>query len=310
MKTLVSGSIAYDYIMDFPDYFKNHILPDKIHQLSVSFLIDDLKINFGGTAGNIAYNLVLLGESPTIISTAGYDFEKYKRWLLENGIDFSNIKIIGNELTAVAHIITDRSDNQITAFYPGSMKYPFGEIAPELLKDAMAIVAPGFAEDMKKNVEIYKKNNIPFIYDPGQQITSIGKDDLIDGMTGAKALICNDYEFSLIMNKTGLGEKNILDKVEILAVTLGEKGSAIKTKKEAIDIPPAKPDNIKDPTGAGDAYRAGFIKGLIEGWPMEKTGKVASVISTFAISEYGTQNHSFGWDDIKRKYQTNYREEL
>lgn len=310
MNILVSGSMAYDAIMDFPDNFENHILPDKIHSINVSFLINDLKINYGGTAGNIAYNLSLLNEKPIIISTAGKDFRKYKNWLGDNKIDYSNIKIIKDEPTAVAYIITDKSDNQITAFYPGSMKYSGGKIKKELLKNALAIIAPGFKEDMIKYPEIYKKNEVPYIFDPGQQIPALASEKLKKGIEGSQAFVSNDYELSLIMNKTGWNENEILEKTDILVTTFGEKGSVIKTKKEKIAVPAIKPKEIKDPTGAGDAYRAGFIKGLVSHWPMEKTGRLASVVAAYAVENYGTQNHKFSWEDVCERYRENFGEEI
>jgi adenosine kinase len=307
---LVSGSIAYDSIMDFPDHFKNHILPDKIHNLNVSFLIGGMKLNYGGTAGNIAYNLKLLGEIPAIISTAGKDFEKYRQWMEENNIDHSGVKIIEDEFTALAHIITDKSDNQITAFYPGSMKYSGGEIKKELLRDSLAIVAPGFQMDMVEYPRAYKENNVPYIFDPGQQIPALSAEDLKGGMDGAKAFISNDYELSMVIKKTGWSEDDILQRAEILVTTFGEKGSVIKAGKEKWEIPPAKPKNTSDPTGAGDAYRAGFLKGIIKKWPLEKVGRLASVVSAYTVETYGTQTHKFSWEDIKVRYKKNFKEEI
>ncbi len=308
MNIIVSGSIAYDRIMVFPDYFKNHILPEKIHNINVSFLTGDLKENFGGSAGNIAYNLALLGEQPKIISVAGKDFGNYKEYFEKNGMDCSGIKIISEEITAVAHIITDMADNQITAFHPGAMKYSAGEITKKLLENALAIIAPGNKDDMEQYAEIYKNNNVPYIFDPGQQITAIDAMELKDSMNGAKAFISNDYELSLVLAKTGWIEQDILDRAEILVTTLGEKGSVIKTKHDEFIIPSANTRELKDPTGAGDAYRAGFIKGLINQWPLEKTGRLASVVAVYAVEAYGTQNHQFSWEDICERYRENFDE--
>lgn len=310
MNILVSGSVAYDSIMDFPDYFKNHILPDKIHNLNVSFLINGLKLNYGGTAGNIAYNLSLLEEKPTIISVAGEDFGKYKKYLEDIGVDCSRIKIIPEEMTAVAHIITDLGDNQITAFHPGAMKHSSGEMEKELLKNALAIIAPGNKEDMERYAAVYKKNNTPYIFDPGQQITAIDKESLLESISGAKVFISNDYELSLVLAKTGWTEEDILDKVEMLVTTLGEKGSTIMTKSEKFDILPASVRELKDPTGAGDAYRAGLIKGLAGEWPLPKIGRLASVVAAYAVENYGTQNHRFGWEDIRERYRENFNEDI
>lgn len=310
MNILISGSIAYDSVMDFPDYFKNHILPDKIHNLSVSFQVNGLKINYGGTAGNIAYNLKLLGESPLIIATAGHDFDKYKTWLIKNRINYSGIRIINKELTALAHIITDKADNQITAFYPGSMKYSGGKIKKSWLQDSLAIVAPGYMSDMIEYPKQYRKNNILYIFDPGQQIPVLSKQALRDGIKHAKAFISNDYELSMVSKKTSWSEKKILDKTGMLITTLGAKGSIIKTKDKKYIIPSAKPKNTSDPTGAGDAYRAGFIKGLVENWPLDKVGRLASIVSVYTVETYGTQNHTFSWNDIKKRYKKNFKENL
>lgn len=310
MKILVSGSIAYDSVMDFPDYFKNHILPDKIHNLSVSFQIDGLKINYGGTAGNIAYNLKLLGESPLIMATAGHDFNNYRTWLMNNSIDCSGIRIIKKELTAFAHIITDKADNQITAFYPGSMKYTGGNIKKQWLRNALAIIAPGYTSDMIEYPKEYRKNNIPYIFDPGQQIPVLSKQALRDGIKYAKAFISNDYELSMVSKKTLWSEKEILAKTGLVITTLGAKGSIIKTKDKKYIIPSAKPENTKDPTGAGDAYRAGFIKGMVENWPLDKAGRLASVVSVYTVETYGTQTHTFTWNDIKKRYRKNFGENI
>lgn len=278
--------------------------------LNVSFLINDLKINFGGTAGNIAYSLSLLGERPIIISTAGKDFERYRKWMERNNLDFSQVKIVEDKFTAVAHIVTDRSDNQITAFYPGSMEDSGGEIKKELLKDSIAIVAPGCQKDMVDYPEIYKKNNVPYIFDPGQQITALSKEELRNGIEGAKVFISNDYELSLVSQKTGWSEDDIISRVEIVVTTLGEKGSKISTKDKKISIPPAKPESIKDPTGAGDAYRAGFISGFAKNYPLEKAGRLGSVVSAYSVETYGTQTHRFSWKEICERYKKNFGEEI
>ena len=276
MKIFVSGSLAYDRIMDFSGRFSEHILPDKIHSLNVSFLLDTFTENFGGTAGNIAYNLALLGEAPVVLAAAGNDFSPYRDWLEKNHVETGMINIIPEEKTSFCYIVTDRADNQITAFYPGAMKFPAKPLAKEAFAPAMAIISPGYLAGMREYAGFYKKNNIPYVYDPGQQIPALDAGDLIAGISGAKAFISNDYELSLITQKTGLGENDILAKAEILVTTLGEKGSVIKTRDVVYNIPPAKADNASDPTGAGDAFRAGFIKGLAHGLPLEICGRLAA----------------------------------
>lgn len=310
MKILVSGSLAYDRIMNFPGKFSEHILPEKIHNLNISFPLETFTENFGGTAGNIAYNLALLGEKPVVLATVGNDFEPYRAWMEKNSIDPAMVKVIPEEKTSFCYIITDRSDNQITAFYPGAMKYPGNLIDKEFAKDALAIIAPGHPAGMKQYADFYKENKIPYIYDPGQQITVIGSNDLIGGITGAKVFISNDYELGMVAQKTGFNENDILQKVEILITTLGDKGCAIKTKDKVFEIPIAKPENVSDPTGAGDAFRAGFIKGMVLGLSLEARGRLAAVAAVYTVEKYGTQTHTFTIEELKQRYKQNFGEEL
>lgn len=314
MKIFVSGSLAYDRIMDFPDYFENHILPEKIHLINVSFTVRDLKENFGGTAGNIAYNLSLLEEYPVILATAGNDFAKYQDWLAKHKIDISKIKIIKETQTAAAYIMTDRADNQITAFHPGAMRFSAGidgEFSEnELSESDWAIIAPGNTENMVELARVYQKIKLPYIFDPGQAIPALGAEQLIDCLTGSKMLVSNDYELQLILEKIGMTAEQLLAKTETVVTTLGEKGSLIKTKDKIIEIKPAKPQNTSDPTGAGDAYRAGFIKGLVNGFPLEKCGRLASVVSVYTVEKYGTQTHKFNWQELQERYRENYGEDL
>lgn len=305
MKIVVSGSLAYDKIMNFPGYFKDHILPDKIHTLNVSFMVEHLEENFGGTAGNISYNLALLGENPIILSAAGNDFENYKAWLKEHDVDISKIKIFKNEKTAFANIITDQADNQLTAFYPGAMGCDY---VSKFKEGDLAIIAPGSVKEMQSLPNKFRNKKIPFIFDPGQQIPTLSAKDLQNGIKGSRAFISNDYELSLVMKRTNWNENQILDNTEILVTTLGEKGSRITTKEKIYDIPPAKPKNTSDPTGAGDAYRAGFIKALIEKWPLDIAGRFASVVSCYTVEKYGTQTHKFNFQEVIKRYKENFGE--
>ena len=322
MRILISGSLAYDKIMNYPGYFRDSFVVDKIHNINVSFLVDGLKESFGGTAGNIAYNLALLSETPTVLATAGDDFSKYKNWLSAKKVDTSKIKIIESELTAFANIMTDNGDNQIAAFYPGAMKYAVEtprwdvsessdktnqEMPNRGVSTEIGLIAAGNMDDMVNLAKIYADKNIPYIYDPSQQIPALSEDALRDGIKGAKIFISNDYELSLVSKKTGWSEEEIEKNVEILVTTLGEKGSIIKTKGEVYEIPPAKIEKIVDPTGAGDAYRAGLIKGLLEDWSLEKTGKFAGVVAAYAVENQGTQNHEFTLDDIWRRFEENFK---
>jgi len=310
MKILVSGSLAFDKIMNFPGKFSDHILPEKIHQINLSFAVQDLKENFGGTAGNIAFNLALLSENSIVLAAAGNDFSSYAEWLKNNNVNVDLVNVIADEKTTCAFITTDSVDNQITAFYMGAMKYTGKTPDKNLLSDAWAIVAPGNVEDMVALPKLYKEHGVPYIFDPGQQLPVMSADNLRDGIIGANVLISNDYELSLIMDKIGWNEAKILENVEILVTTLGEKGALIKTKSEIYSIPPAHPENTCDPTGAGDAFRAGFIKGLINGWPVEIAGKFASVVAVYTVEKYGTQTHKFNFEEVDKRYKNNFNELL
>lgn len=310
MKILVSGSVAYDKIMNFPGYFKDHILPDKIHNINVSFFIEKANDNFGGTAGNIAYNLALLDENPVIFSAVGSDFAPYRKWLEEHKINLDNLIKVDDKKTAFATVITDKADNQIAAFCPGAMINPSFIKYKDEFKNLFAIISPGLMEDMTYLSKLYTENKIPYIFDPGQQITALTADELRYCIENAKIFISNDYELSMVLKKTKYNEKDIINKVEILVTTLGEQGSIIKTKDKTFEIKPAKPKSITDPTGAGDAYRAGFIKGIINGWPLDVTGEFAGTIACYAVENYGTQNHAFDFDQAKKRYEENFNKAL
>ncbi len=307
---LVSGTLAYDRIMDFPGRFRDHILPDKIHILNVSFQIKGLKESFGGTAGNIAYNLALLGERPTILGLGGSDFSAYADWLKKQKIDITKIKIIKKEKTASAYIITDRDDNQITGFYNGPLDYKYCQVVNKIKGIKLAIIAPEVKKRMLCYVRLYKRLNIPYIFDPGQQLTDLTVLELKTAVVGAKVLIGNDYEIQLILNKLHLSRRELENQVKILIITKGKKGSEIFTEGRRIKIPPAQPKNTSDPTGAGDAYRAGLIKGLAAGWPLEKTGRLAGLIAVYTVEKYGTQTHRFSLKELGRRYKSNFGEEL
>lgn len=306
MRILVSGSLAYDTIMDFPGYFKDHILPEKIHVLNVSFVVDSLLINYGGTAGNIAYSLALLGERPTVLASAGRDFDRYRTWLERHGIDTMHIASVAEEVTAVAHLITDQADNQLTAFYPGAMKRACGAEIAAAGEEMFAIVAPGNKQDMLAYPETYRKRGIPFIFDPGQQIPALSADELIQGMEGAVAFISNDYELSLVLEKIGREEEALFDHVKTVVTTLGEKGSRIRTKEKTYEISAVKPSCVADPTGAGDAYRAALIKGLISKWPWDAAARFASAAASFVVEQHGTQTHKFTFEDVQQRHQAAY----
>lgn len=304
MNILVSGSMAYDRIMDFPGRFSDHILPEKIHVLNVCFTVNGMAEKFGGTAGNIAYTLTLLGEKPVIVATIGKDCENYFKWLEKNNISTEGIKIITDEFTAGAYITTDKADNQITGFNPGAMKYSskyeFSNINP---KDSIVIISPGNLHDMMEYAEICKEKGIKYICDPGQSLTQWDRDAFIRWINGSMLLISNDYELDLIMKITGLDKKGLLGLTKTIITTLGEKGSVISNSDADFDIPAAEISDIVDPTGAGDAYRAGLIKGLAVGRDIVISAQMGAVTATYAIENYGTQEHYFTYEEFVEKYK-------
>jgi adenosine kinase len=299
MKIIVSGSLAYDRIMDFPGYFKDHIIPEKIHVLNVCFQVNDMKEKFGGTAGNIAYALTLMGHRPVISAAVGRDYQRYFEWLRKCGISTEDIRVLEEEFTASAYITTDRADNQITGFHPGAMKYSslldFGRLAP---RETLMIVSPGNLEDMVKYPQACKARGIDYIFDPGQSLPMLAAEDLIRAVDGCRILICNDYELDLILGKTGMKKDELAGRAGTVIVTLGELGSRIITGKGEVSIPPAKARTVKDPTGAGDSYRGGLISGLVRGLPMEQCARMGSVCASFAVESYGTQEYCFSREEF------------
>ena len=302
MNIIASGSLAYDRIMDFPGHFSAHILPEKLHVLNVSFTVNSLVEKFGGTAGNIAYALSLLGENPIILAAIGRDYQRYFEWLTKNNIACDNIKIIEEELTACAYITTDQADNQITGFNPGAMKHPsvfnLDKINP---KESIAIIAPGNLADMMNYSVTYKDRGIDYIFDPGQSLPMWDSQDLIQCIERSNIMISNDYELELIISKTGLDKNKLLQRTNAIITTLGELGSCVCTPDYEIYIPAVKPKEVVDPTGAGDAYRAGLIKGLIEGRNIEQSAKMGSVSASFAIECYGTQEYHFSLTEFEKR---------
>lgn len=309
---LVIGSLAYDFIMNFDDCFADHILPDKIHILNVSFTAKKLSREFGGTAGNIAYNLSLLKEQPIIVACAGKDFDDYRKWLISHKIDVSYIKILKDQYTASAHIITDKDDNQITAFYGGAMLCNTASIKDVLTekKIDIAILAPDCKEGMIRHARELKELKIPYIFDPGQQLPALSPRELKFLAQGSKASIFNDYELQLFQDKTKLSLDKVKKMTEYLIITLAKHGSKIFYQGKEYKIPPAKPKNEQDPTGAGDAYRAGILKGFVSNTPIETMGRIASLVAVYTVEQYGTQTHKFTFDEFKKRYKENFKEEL
>jgi adenosine kinase len=311
MNIYVSGSMAYDRIMDFPGKFSDYILPDKIHVLNVCFNVNGLVEKFGGTAGNIAFSLSLLNERPFIIAAIGKDYRNYFEWLQKNNISVDGIKIIPEEFTAGAYITTDMSDNQITGFNPGAMKYPSGYTFEQARPNgAIVLIAPGNIEDMTGYARTCRAGKIPYICDPGQSLTKWDKQTLTEWLDGALLLITNDYELEVIMKITGLDRKRLLALAGTIITTLGENGSVIVTGDTEVPVPAAKAGKVVDPTGAGDAYRAGLLKGMALGKDLPTAAKIGAVAAVYAIEKYGTQEHSFTYDEFAERYRENFGENL
>jgi len=307
MQIYISGSLAFDRIMNFPDKFSNHILPDKIHMLNVCFLVDGLDEKFGGTGGNIAYNLALLGEKPVLLSQVGKDFSSYDTWLQKQGISVEGIRTVDQEFTAGAYITTDQSDNQITGFNPGAMKYPSQYDMTKLdPSEALGIISPGNLGDMVDHSKYYRENNIPFIFDPGQQIPAFSGEQLAESFDGAEMLITNDYELEMVMNSTGLTKDEIVDRVAYLITTLGEKGSVINCKGEETAVDSVPVSDVVDPTGAGDGYRSGLLKGLSMGKTVAEAAKLGSVCAAYAVEYKGTQEHTFTIEEFTNRYEKSF----
>jgi adenosine kinase len=303
MTALICGSVAYDNIMVFEDSFKNHILPDKIHMLNVAFLVPKLRREFGGCATNIAYNLKLLGEDPLPMATVGQDYEPYRKRLKQLGIKQTHIRQLDNTFTAQAFITTDLSSNQIIAFHPGAMNFSEKNKVADAKNVKIGMVSPDGRAGMIKHAEQFKKKKIPFIFDPGQGMPMFGGEDLRKFVEQATWVTVNDYEWELLKDRTGWTEKDVTSRVDALIITLGGKGSEIHTKDQTYTIPAAKPKSIEDPTGCGDAYRAGLLYGLLKKLDWETTGRIASLMGSIKIEHQGPQNHEFTLEQFKKRYK-------
>ena len=294
MDILVSGSMAYDRIMDFEGKFSDHILPDQLDNINVSFTVNSLTENFGGTAGNIAYSLSLLGEKPRILATIGQDYHRYFEWLKQIGVAIDDIRVVEEELTAGAYITSDTRNNQITGFNPGAMKqqsgFDFGGINP---KDCLAIVAPGNLGDMTDYTAEYEKRGIFSIFDPGQSLPAWEPAALAKCISQSKMLVCNDYEMEMICNSTGKSREQVAETVETTVVTKGSDGCELLTASRTVVMPVVPAADAVDPTGAGDAFRGGLIKGIVEGRSIERAVQMGNVAGHYAVRKWGTQQHSF-----------------
>lgn len=312
MAIYVSGSLAFDRIMTFHGNFKDHILMDKLHMLNVSFMVDSMDERRGGCAGNIAYSLALLGEKPIIVSSAGRDFETYAKNLAALGLPLDGITRYDDIFTALCYITTDMNSNQITGFYPGAMARSSDYNFPDLNADAdVAIVSPGNVEDMCRLPAFFREHGVRYIFDPGQQLPVIPPDALRSAIEGAYALITNDYELNMICKATGLSEDSLVGRALWLVTTFGSDGARVRgTDGTDIIIPALAVEKIVDPTGAGDAQRAGFLKGLVSGLSVPEAAKIGSIAASFAIERLGTQEHNYSHDDFRQRYQRLFDEHL
>ncbi len=292
-KALICGSVAFDTLMVFNDRFRHHILPEQIHLLNVSFLVPQLRREFGGCAGNIAYNLRLLGDTGYPMATVGRDFGPYREWMASSGVPTDYIRVIDSEHTAQAFITTDLDDNQITAFHPGAMQHSHVNRVADATQVTLGIVAPDGRDGMLQHAEQFAAARIPFIFDPGQGLPMFGAEELTRFVSLASWVTLNEYEWQLVQQKTGWTVRDVTQRVQALIVTLGAAGSIIYTREREIPIPSAKAQSVVDPTGCGDAYRAGLIHGLLHGLDWESTGRIASLLGAIKIETRGTQNHRF-----------------
>jgi len=307
MSALICGSMAYDTIMVFHDRFKNHILPDKVHILNVSFLVPELRREFGGCAGNIAYNLKLLGEEPLPMATVGQDFQSYQKWMGNCGISTEFIHELTESYTAQAYITTDMDDNQITAFHPGAMSFSQEQRIPVDREISIGMVSPDGKDGMQQHAEQFADAGIPFIFDPGQGMPMFNGDELNGFLELATWVTLNDYEAQLMQERTGLAPNQISQGgVDAVIVTRGSKGSQIYTDEQCIDIATAKPNQVTDPTGCGDAYRAGLLYGMMHELDWVTTGRIASLIGAIKVETDGTQNHKFSADEFRERFVENY----
>lgn len=306
MKIVVTGSIAYDYLMSFPGTFTEHFLPEHFHRVSLSFLVDSMDKRRGGCGPNIAYTLALLGERPLLMATAGEDFGDYRRWLEAAGVDTSLTRQVDGKFTASFFCSTDRSNNQIASFYTGAMANA-GELSFRVVKDCgLAIIAPNDPAAMVQYAEECRTLAVPYIFDPGQQCARMSGGELRDGVTGAEIVIANDYELELFQKKTGLDEAGVLAHARALVVTRGERGSSVITADGPVDVPAVEPHRIVDPTGVGDAFRGGLMKGIALDLPYADCARLGSVAAAYALEHLGGQSHAYTWDEFRARYEAHF----
>ena len=306
MRAVVTGSIAYDYLMSFPGKFTEQLVEGHLQRVSLSFLVDTMDKRRGGCAPNIAYTLALLGEKPLLMGTAGQDFEEYRKWLEAASIDTSLVQIVPGKFTASFFCSTDEANNQIASFYTGAMAHAAELSFRTAGKVDLAIISPNDPAAMVQYAEECRTLGIKFIFDPGQQCARMSGEELAEGLSGAFMVICNDYELELIRQKTGKGEKDILAECEVLVVTKGEHGSTIMRKDSSVDVAAVTPHHIADPTGVGDAFRGGFMKGLGAGASDQVCGQLGSLAATYALEHLGGTSHSYTWKEFVKRYETHF----
>lgn len=309
-QVLVTGSVAFDHIMDFPGLFGDHILPEKLHVINISFLVEKVEKQRGGCAANIAYSMTLLGGRPRILAMAGHDFEGYRQWLVEQGVDVGGIGIVNDEITATAFITTDQGNSQITGFYPGAMARA-GSLS--VLEDVqgreieLVVVAPDDPGAMVRHCKEARRAGVPLMFDPSFQVTAMEGEELVEAAAGARFLILNDYELHVFLDKTGHDEASVFDLVDTVIVTLGGEGSRILDRDGGeIRIEAASVSEVVDPTGAGDAYRGGFATALSRGHDLETCARFGSVAATYAIETYGTSNHRYTRREFAERYEESF----
>ena len=310
MSALICGAVAYDNIMVFEDSFKNHILPDQIDILNVSFLVPELRRNFGGCALNIAFNLRLLGEDPIPMGTAGCDFDVYAAWLEKHGIRQDCISVLDDVFTAQAYITTDIDDNQIIMFHPGAMNFSHLNKVSNLSGVSIGMISPDGRTGMLEHASQFFEEKIPFIFDPGQGLPMFAGDELRQFIDLSTWVTVNNYEWELLKSVTGWELSDIRSRTEALIVTRGAEGSVIYTNQGDIEIPPVKPNVVNDPTGCGDAYRAGLLFGLMNTKDWITTGRIASLMGAIKVESHGTQNHSFSMESFEKRFQVNFGESI
>lgn len=310
MRTLICGSMAYDTVMVFPGHFKTHILPDKVHMLNVSFLVPEMRRYFGGCAGNIAYNLKMLGGEPVIMATVGTDFAPYKAHLQAHGLEHGHVRVLEHTFTGQAFITTDLDDNQISAFHPGAMASSHLNAVSDAQGISLGIVSPDGKDGMYQHAQQFHEAGIPFVFDPGQGMPLFTGEALLQMVEWASYLAMNDYEAELMQERTGLTLEQLAGKVKALIVTRGAQGSSIWAEGEYHEIPVVAATSLVDPTGCGDAYRAGLLYGISQRWSWDKTGRLASLIASIKIACPGGQKHQFSRSSLAADYQRLFGAEL